>query len=77
MEEKTGSHHCPVWLIYRCLEFYNDDLFSEYIEKWYNVKKNSKNEIEKSLAKLMLNSLYGKMGQRDIITVIKKYEEVP
>ena len=71
-------NHCnPEIIIYRCLEFYNDDLFSEYIDKWYNVKKNSKNEIEKSLAKLMLNSLYGKMGQRDIITVIKKYEEVP
>lgn len=42
-----------------------NNVFKDYIDRWYNVKKNAKNETERSLAKLMLNSLYGKFGMND------------
>ena len=40
-------------------------LFSEYIDYWYDVKQKAKVEGNKAMyhiAKLMLNSLYGKFG---------------
>ena len=40
-------------------------VFKDYIDRWYEVKKNAKNDVERSLAKLMLNSLYGKFGMND------------
>lgn len=40
-------------------------VFKDYIDRWYEVKRNAKNETERSLAKLMLNSLYGKFGMND------------
>ena len=40
-------------------------VFKDYIDRWYDVKKNAKNDTERSLAKLMLNSLYGKFGMND------------
>ena len=40
-------------------------VFKDYIDRWYKVKKNAKNDVERSLAKLMLNSLYGKFGMND------------
>lgn len=38
------------------------DIFSEYIEKFRSMKLNAKNSTERSIAKLFLNSLYGKFG---------------
>ena len=40
-------------------------VFTDYIDRWYKVKENAKNDVERSLAKLMLNSLYGKFGMND------------
>ena len=40
-------------------------VFNDYIDRWYKVKENAKNDVERSLAKLMLNSLYGKFGMND------------
>lgn len=37
-----------------------------YIEKYYQFKANATNKIDKDLAKLFLNSLYGKFGERPI-----------
>lgn len=37
-------------------------IFNKYIEYWKNVKENAENDVIRSLAKLMLNSLYGKFG---------------
>lgn len=37
-------------------------IFDEYIEHWYGVKKDAKNKVERQIAKLMLNNLYGKMA---------------
>lgn len=38
-------------------------LFKDYIEKFYKIKKNAKDGGSRQVAKLMLNSLYGKFGQ--------------
>ena len=42
-----------------------NNVFKDYIDRWYEVKKNARNDVERSLAKLMLNSLYGKFGMND------------
>lgn len=42
-----------------------DDMFKDYIDKWFNVKAEATingNESMRTLAKLMLNALYGKFG---------------
>ena len=40
-------------------------VFKDYIDRWYAVKENATNPTERQLAKLMLNSLYGKFGMND------------
>jgi DNA polymerase elongation subunit (family B) len=42
-----------------------NNVFTNYIDRWYKVKENARNDVERSLAKLMLNSLYGKFGMND------------
>lgn len=37
-------------------------LFDEYIDYWYERKKNAKNKVERTIAKAMLNNLSGKFG---------------
>ena len=41
------------------------NVFKEYIDRWIGVKINAKTPAERQLAKLMLNSLYGKFGMND------------
>jgi hypothetical protein len=41
-------------------------LFEKYVAHFYDKKKNAKDTIERNIAKLMLKSLYGKFGQKDI-----------
>ena len=45
-----------VWSFFTCTS-----LFRNYIDYWYNIKLHSKG-AKKAIAKLMLNSLYGKFG---------------
>ncbi len=40
------------------------DVFTGYVNYYFEIKKNAKDESERYLSKLMLNSLYGKFGQR-------------
>lgn len=40
-------------------------MFRKYIDKWYTIKSTTTNPSEKAIAKLYLNSLYGKFGTRD------------
>jgi len=61
--------------INECYQFYNSDLFSEYVNKFYEYKKNS-DGVEKQFYKLMLNSLYGKFGQHKKIKHFVQYEEL-
>lgn len=48
-----------------------EDLFRSFIEKHYEIKKNAKEGVSRKNAKLMLNSLYGKFGMKDINSKIK------
>lgn len=41
-------------------------MFDEYIDKFYDLKRNATNEIDRLLAKLFLNNLYGKFGTQFI-----------
>ena len=41
-----------------------DKLFGSYINHWYSIKKKKENPILSLVAKLMLNSLYGKFGSK-------------
>jgi len=47
------------------------DLFKDYVTTIYNIKKNTIDPVEKALSKLLLNSLYGKFGMKDIISNMK------
>jgi hypothetical protein len=47
------------------------DVFKAYVEDLYNIKRNSTNPVERNIAKLMLNSLYGRFGMKDIKSTIK------
>lgn len=42
-----------------------DKIFDKYFEKWKNIKETTNNPVEKKIAKLMMNSLYGKFGSND------------
>jgi len=42
------------------------DLFKKYILDHYEIKKSTKDPVQKAIAKLFLNSLYGRMGMKDI-----------
>lgn len=39
-------------------------LFNDYVDFFYNFKKNATNDIEKTIAKMNLNSLYGMLGRK-------------
>lgn len=41
------------------------DLFKSYVLAHYELKKNSKDPIQKNIAKLFLNSLYGRLGMNE------------
>lgn len=53
------------------LEIDSENLFKDYVDHFYNMKVNAKDSVERSIAKLMLNSLYGKFGQKDIESKIR------
>jgi len=45
--------------------FYKADyLFNDFVNHFYKIKSETKDETERYLSKLMLNSLYGKLGQQ-------------
>ena len=50
-------------MLYKIYEFYNTDLFSNFIETYYDLRKNTTKEYERDFYKLIMNSLYGKFGQ--------------
>ena len=46
-------------------EFTKTDLFSDYVNHFYNIKKSSTG-VERNMAKLQLNNLYGYFGRKQI-----------
>ena len=65
------------FVLHKIYEFINCDLFSEFVNHFYFIKQHSKSDSEKSESKLMLNSLYGKMGQREKYTIYEPYSMLP
>jgi len=51
--------------------------FQRYVKTLYDVKTSAPDELQKYSAKLFLNSLYGKMGERVDIVNILPIDEVP
>jgi len=49
----------------------SENLFKKYVEHFYNKKLKAKDEIEREIAKLSLNSIYGKFGQKEIESRIR------
>lgn len=47
------------------------DVFTNFVKEFYDSKKNASNDVDRLLAKLFLNSLYGKFGMKDIYSKIK------
>ena len=47
------------------------NLFKNYIDYHYDKKKNATDIVTKQIAKLMLNSLYGKFGMKEIYSKLK------
>jgi hypothetical protein len=50
-------------------------IFDSFIKEMYEVKRDTKDPVERNLAKLLMNSLYGKFGMNpihDVIEVIPK-----
>ena len=50
--------------IHDCASYTQTELFKEYVDYFYNIKQNDSNPAYQAMAKLFLNSLYGKFGQR-------------
>lgn len=55
-------------------------IFDTYINYWYDIKKNAKNKVERQIAKLHLNSLYGKLCVNPVgfshIPYLDEYEKL-
>jgi hypothetical protein len=51
--------------------------FKRYVDRLYKIKTDAPDELQKYSAKLFLNSLYGKMGERVDIVNILPVDEVP
>ena len=47
------------------------DLFKEFVNYHYEIKKLSKDSVQKNMAKFLLNSLYGRMGMKEIDSTIE------
>lgn len=71
IEERYGLSNFDIKVDYT----YNSKPFSfffgTFVQKFYELKKNAQNQIEKATAKLLLNSAFGKFGSN--MYVYKKY----
>lgn len=61
-----------------CAFYTAPKMFDEYIDKWFAKKENAKNEIDREIAKKMLNGLIGKFGSTAWRkkTILKKENDV-
>lgn len=62
---KALEHGTKIVKVHRVLRFATScDPFSAYVDYLYPLKKNASSEIDRYTAKILLNSLYGKFGER-------------
>jgi len=52
------------------------DLFKDYVNNFYKIKSNTNNNVERNIAKLMLNSLYGRFGMKEIDGTIQIMSDI-
>lgn len=72
---RTVLHHSELLIalrenairnVFRIAIYEKGNLFTEYVDYFYRIKteaESQKNEVQRTFAKIMLNSLYGKFGQ--------------
>lgn len=61
--------------VYRVFVYKRGDLFSQYVEFFYRIKQDADrngDQVRRQMAKMFLNSLYGKFGERGHVDI---YEE--
>jgi hypothetical protein len=64
-ELKYATENNNILKVYNCAVYEGYPIFTDYVNFFYNLKRNAPSEIDKTFAKYMLNSLYGKFGQRE------------
>ena len=52
--------------IKKCVFYHQESIFKEYVDYFYNFRKSTTNLAYQAMAKLFLNSLYGKFGQKSM-----------
>ena len=62
--------------ILKAYEFYNLNLFEEFVNYFYDKRLKTTNDIDKHFYKIILNSLYGKLGQHRNHTDFISIEEL-
>lgn len=63
--------------VHKQFQFEVRDLFGRYVDDFYYLKKNAKNEVEKNIYKLYLNSFYGKFGQHRRVSEFMPIQKIP
>jgi hypothetical protein len=56
--------------------FHNADIFSSFVDKFYNKRLAATNEYEKYFYKIVLNSAYGKFGQHKSFSEVIPFDEI-
>ena len=71
--------HTDILQIHKILLFEGDWIFIEYIDTFYNLKSEAKKKgdtISYQVAKLFMNSLYGKWAEKKRVSVVMSREEM-
>lgn len=70
------NNGCRILKVFKSIEYANVvDLFSEYIDDFYEKRLKSKTKADNNFNKLTMNSLYGKFAERNIIIHYKHISE--
>lgn len=84
---RTVLHHAEVdrvmrygsiGRIYSVFVYKRSDIFSEYVKFFYQIKRESdqaSDVVRRAMAKMFLNSLYGKFGERGHVDIYEKVED--
>ena len=62
--------------INKAYEFHSDYIFREFVDTFYNLRRKSTSKEEKQFYKIILNSLYGKMGQHKATSEFIAIDEI-
>lgn len=57
-------------------EFFNANIFTEFVDKFYKKRLEAKTEYESYFYKIILNSCYGKFGQHKAVSRITTFKDI-